>query len=69
VNCEAAAAKLFQDVIAHYLAFSIHPARVGKPAVSDRRADHRRAWREDVALRVAHALEQAGVASAPRPNL
>jgi hypothetical protein len=26
-------------------------------------------WREDVALRVAHALEQAGVASAPRPNL
>ena len=26
-------------------------------------------WREDVALRVAHALEQAGVASAPRPNI
>ena len=26
-------------------------------------------WREDVALRVAHALEQAGVAGAPRPNL
>jgi aspartyl-tRNA(Asn)/glutamyl-tRNA(Gln) amidotransferase subunit A len=26
-------------------------------------------WREDVALRVAYALEQAGVASAPRPNL
>jgi AtzE family amidohydrolase len=25
-------------------------------------------WREDVALRVAHALEQAGVASAPRPK-
>ncbi len=24
-------------------------------------------WREDVALRVAHALEQAGVAAAPRP--
>jgi len=26
-------------------------------------------WREDVALRVAYALEQAGVAVAPRPNL
>jgi len=26
-------------------------------------------WREDVALRMAQALEQAGVASAPRPNL
>ena len=26
-------------------------------------------WREDVALRVAHALEQAGVAGAPRPNI
>ena len=26
-------------------------------------------WREDVALRVAHALEQAGVATAPRPNI
>jgi AtzE family amidohydrolase len=26
-------------------------------------------WREDVALRVAHALEQAGVAIAPRPNI
>jgi aspartyl-tRNA(Asn)/glutamyl-tRNA(Gln) amidotransferase subunit A len=26
-------------------------------------------WREDVALRVAHALEQAGVAVAPRPDL
>jgi aspartyl-tRNA(Asn)/glutamyl-tRNA(Gln) amidotransferase subunit A len=26
-------------------------------------------WREDVALRVAHALEQAGVASAPRPSI
>jgi aspartyl-tRNA(Asn)/glutamyl-tRNA(Gln) amidotransferase subunit A len=26
-------------------------------------------WREDVALRVAYALEQAGVATAPRPNL
>jgi aspartyl-tRNA(Asn)/glutamyl-tRNA(Gln) amidotransferase subunit A len=26
-------------------------------------------WREDVVLRVAHALEQAGVASAPRPNI
>ena len=26
-------------------------------------------WREDVALRVAQALEQAGVASAPRPDL
>jgi 1-carboxybiuret hydrolase len=26
-------------------------------------------WREDVALRVAHALEQAGVAIAPRPDL
>ena len=26
-------------------------------------------WREDVALRVAHALEQAGVAQAPRPNI
>jgi aspartyl-tRNA(Asn)/glutamyl-tRNA(Gln) amidotransferase subunit A len=26
-------------------------------------------WREDVALRVAYALEQAGVASAPRPNI
>ena len=25
-------------------------------------------WREDVALRVAHALEQAGVAAAPRPK-
>src|SRR3954467_12985780 len=26
-------------------------------------------WREDMALRVAQALEQAGVASAPRPNI
>jgi 1-carboxybiuret hydrolase len=26
-------------------------------------------WREDVALRVAHALEQAGTVSAPRPTL
>jgi len=26
-------------------------------------------WREDVALRVAHALEQSGVALAPRPNI
>ena len=26
-------------------------------------------WREDVALRVAYALEQAGVAIAPRPNI
>ncbi len=26
-------------------------------------------WREDLALRVAQALEQAGVASAPRPNI
>jgi aspartyl-tRNA(Asn)/glutamyl-tRNA(Gln) amidotransferase subunit A len=26
-------------------------------------------WREDVALRVAHALEQMGVAAAPRPSL
>jgi len=26
-------------------------------------------WREDVALRIAYALEQMGVAAAPRPNL
>lgn len=26
-------------------------------------------WREDVALRIAHALERAGVAAAPRPNI
>ena len=26
-------------------------------------------WREDVALRIAHALEQMGAAAAPRPNL
>jgi aspartyl-tRNA(Asn)/glutamyl-tRNA(Gln) amidotransferase subunit A len=26
-------------------------------------------WREDVALRVAQGLEQAGVASAPHPNI
>ena len=26
-------------------------------------------WREDVALRIAHALEQMGVAAALRPNL
>jgi 1-carboxybiuret hydrolase len=26
-------------------------------------------WREDVALRIAHALERAGVAAAPRPSL
>jgi len=26
-------------------------------------------WREDVALRIAHALERAGVASAPRPKI
>ncbi len=26
-------------------------------------------WREDVALRIAHALEQAGVAAAPKPSL
>jgi aspartyl-tRNA(Asn)/glutamyl-tRNA(Gln) amidotransferase subunit A len=25
-------------------------------------------WREDVALRIAHALEQAGVAKAPKPS-
>ena len=24
-------------------------------------------WREDIALRIAHALEQMGVAAAPRP--
>ena len=26
-------------------------------------------WREDIALRIAHALEQAGVCVAPRPAL
>jgi aspartyl-tRNA(Asn)/glutamyl-tRNA(Gln) amidotransferase subunit A len=26
-------------------------------------------WREDVALRIAHALEQMGIAAAPRPVL
>jgi aspartyl-tRNA(Asn)/glutamyl-tRNA(Gln) amidotransferase subunit A len=26
-------------------------------------------WREDVALRIAHALEQAGIAAATRPSL
>jgi AtzE family amidohydrolase len=26
-------------------------------------------WREDVALRIAHALEQTGAAAAPRPNI
>ncbi|HEY4745960.1 MAG TPA: AtzE family amidohydrolase, partial [Steroidobacteraceae bacterium] len=26
-------------------------------------------WREDVALRIAYALERAGVAAAPRPSL
>ena len=26
-------------------------------------------WREDVALRIAHALEQAGVVAATRPSL
>jgi len=26
-------------------------------------------WREDVALRVAYALEQAGAAAAPRPAM
>ena len=26
-------------------------------------------WREDVALRIAYALEQMGIAAAPRPNL
>src|SRR5467141_3776715 len=26
-------------------------------------------WREDVALRIAHALEHAGVAAAPQPSL
>jgi aspartyl-tRNA(Asn)/glutamyl-tRNA(Gln) amidotransferase subunit A len=26
-------------------------------------------WREDIALRVAHALEQMGVVVAPRPSL
>jgi aspartyl-tRNA(Asn)/glutamyl-tRNA(Gln) amidotransferase subunit A len=26
-------------------------------------------WREDVALRIAHALEQMGAVAAPRPNL
>jgi aspartyl-tRNA(Asn)/glutamyl-tRNA(Gln) amidotransferase subunit A len=26
-------------------------------------------WREDVALRIAHALEEMGVVSAPRPGL
>jgi len=27
------------------------------------------AWREDLALRVAHTLEQSGVAAAPKPDL
>jgi aspartyl-tRNA(Asn)/glutamyl-tRNA(Gln) amidotransferase subunit A len=26
-------------------------------------------WREDIALRIAHTLEQSGVAAAPRPTL
>ena len=26
-------------------------------------------WREDIALRIAHALEQAGVVAATRPSL
>jgi aspartyl-tRNA(Asn)/glutamyl-tRNA(Gln) amidotransferase subunit A len=26
-------------------------------------------WREDIALRIAYALEQAGVCAAPRPSL
>lgn len=26
-------------------------------------------WREDIALRVAHTLEQAGIVSAPRPKV
>ena len=26
-------------------------------------------WREDVALRIAHALEKKGVVAAPRPSL
>jgi len=26
-------------------------------------------WREDIALRIAHALEQMGAVAAPRPNL
>jgi aspartyl-tRNA(Asn)/glutamyl-tRNA(Gln) amidotransferase subunit A len=26
-------------------------------------------WHEDVALRIAHALEQAGIAAASRPSL
>jgi len=26
-------------------------------------------WREDVALRIAHALEQMGAVAAPKPNL
>jgi len=26
-------------------------------------------WREDIALRIAHALERTGVATAPRPPL
>jgi 1-carboxybiuret hydrolase len=26
-------------------------------------------WREDVALRIAHALEEMGIASATRPKL
>ena len=38
-------------------------------ADADRRADHRAPWREDIALRVAHALEQQGVATAQRPPM
>ena len=34
-------------------------------AAADRRAGHRRAWREDLALRVARFLEARGVVSAP----
>jgi aspartyl-tRNA(Asn)/glutamyl-tRNA(Gln) amidotransferase subunit A len=26
-------------------------------------------WREDVALRIAHAMETSGIVGAPRPNL
>jgi hypothetical protein len=35
--------------------------------VSEEPRDHRRPWREDVALRIAHALETMGVVRAPRP--
>jgi Asp-tRNA(Asn)/Glu-tRNA(Gln) amidotransferase A subunit family amidase len=40
----------------------LHPLPIGVQIIAA-------PWREDVALRIAHALEQAGIVAATRPSL